>query len=193
MSLTPNYMDITDDLREKAFMRTTEVLRKLDEIRSSLELPPEQLPIVIETYGQAVQALLAEAAREDLAKRTKRVPLTLRSETPDGKPLKIQRGQFVEIIERPQYLAFQPEDLGIHGDRSLWMIHDLKVGDRSQFASNKRGPTPGTDFGPGGVLEHLRLETAQTAMNISIIVEYTGSDPQGAVFEATMVGTSLTY
>jgi broad specificity phosphatase PhoE len=41
-----------------------------------------------------------------------------------------------------------------------------------------------TEFGPGGLLEHLKLATLQTAMNFTLIVEYVGPEPEGEVFEA---------
>ena len=72
------------------------------------------------------------------------------------------------------------------------MVHDIKVGNRSQFAS-KRGPAAGTEFGPGGICEHLRLKTCQTAMDLSIIVEYVGPEADGEVFEATLVGTATEF
>ena len=183
---------ITEDQRDKALQRTTEILRQLDKVRRTLELPPEHLPIVIETYGQVVHALLAEADREALAKRTTRQPLTLRSETRDYEPMKIRPGKSFSIIVRPQSPSFRPEDLAILGDRSHWLVHDIKVGNRSQFAAN-RGPVPGTEFGSGGILEHMRLETLQNSMDLVLCVEYVGPDPEGAVFEATMVGTCLAF
>lgn len=62
----------------------------------------------------------------------------------------------------------------------------------SQFAA-KRGPAPGTEFGPGGLLEHMKLETLQTAMDFTIVVEYVGPEANGEVFEATVVGLSTEY
>jgi len=191
----PNVADVSDEVREKALKRAAEMLRKLDEVRRSLELPVEQLPIVIETYGKVVLALVAEAEREEMAKHTQRLPLTMRSETRDYEPFKIKSvqngGKLFEVVIRPQVTAFRPEDLAIHGDRSRWVVHDIKVGNRSQFVG-KRGPAPGAEFGPGGILEHMRLETVQTAMDLVLCVEYIGSEPEGEVFEATMVGTAFT-
>jgi hypothetical protein len=188
--MMPNVADVSDELRERALKRTAEMLRKLDEMRRSLELPVEHLPIVIETYGKVVAALVAEADREELAKRTIRLPITMRSETRDYEPMKIPPGKQAEIIVRPQTCAFRPEDFAIHGDRSRWMVHDIKIGGRSQFAGH-RGPALGGEFGPGGICEHLRLETLQTAMDLALVVEYVGPEAEGEVFEATIVGTSL--
>lgn len=190
MSKAPN-IDISDDLREKALKRTAALLGELNKIRCTLELPVDQLPIVIETYGNAIAALVAEAEREDLAKRTKRVPLMMRSENRDYQPMKILQTQMATVIVRPQTLAFRPEDIAIHGDRSRWRIHDIKVGCRSQTVGSLHLPFPGTEFGPGGVCASLRLETLQTAMDFALLVEYVGPEADGEVFEATVVGTTV--
>lgn len=195
----PNVVDVTDELRERALKRTSETLRKIDEVRRALELPVEQLPVVIDIYGKVVSALLAEEESRKLAERTQRLPMTLRSEDKDYQPLKVKPGKHPEfdrdyfnVVVRPQCVAFRAEDIAIHGDRSRWRVHDILVGNRSQFAG-KRGPALGTEFGPGGILEHLRLETAQTAMDIRLVVEYVGPEHDGEVFEATMVGTACEF
>jgi hypothetical protein len=185
---TPNDADVTDEIREKALLRTTDMLRKLKEIHKTLELPADQFPIVIETYGKIVNGLIAEAAREALAKRTSREPLTLRSENRDYQPMKVMPGKRFAVVCRPGPGSYRAEDFAIHGDRSHWMVHDVKVGNRSQFAGC-RGPALGTEFGPGGICEHLRLETCQMGMDLVMEVEYIGPEAEGAVFEATIVGT----
>jgi hypothetical protein len=186
----PNIVDVPEEMRESALKRTADVLRKVDEVRRSLEMPVEQLPIVIETYGKVVMSMLAEKQREELAARTSRMPLTMMSETRDYQPMKIARGKQVSVIARPQTCVFRPEDIAIHGDRSRWVVHDIMVGNRSQLAQ-KRGPAPGSEFGPGGILEHMRLESVKTAMDFTLIVEYVGPEAEGEVFEATVVGTAV--
>lgn len=190
--ITHNIVDVPEELREKALKRTAETLRKLDEVRKNLELPVEHLPIVIETYAKTVSSLIAEIERKDLAQRTKRLPLTMRSETHDYQPMKIAPGKTFDVVARPQCVAFRPEDIAIHGVRSHWIVHDILIGSRSQFAA-KRGPAPGTEFGPGGILEHMRLETLHTAMDFILVVEYIGPEPDGEVFEATVVGTTVDF
>jgi hypothetical protein len=185
-----NIADISDDLRERAIKHTAETLRKFNDVRRALELPVDHLPIVIDTYSKVVAALIAETEREELAKRTQRLPMTLRSHNRDYQPMKIAPGEAARVVGRAQAVQFRPEDIAIHGDRSRWMVHDIMVGNRSQFV-DRRGPAAGSEFGPGGILEHLRLDVAQTAMDITIIVEYVGPEPEGEVFEATMVGTAI--
>lgn len=187
-----NIADVSGEIRERALKRTSEMLQKIDEVRRALNLPVEQLPVVIEIYGQTVLALIAEHEREEIAKRTTRHPLTMRSENRDYLPMKVVPGKIFDVIARPMFLAFQPEDIAIHNDRARWRVHDILVGNVSQFAS-KRGPAAGTEFGPGGILEHLRLETARTAMDLVLRVEYIGPEPEGEVFEATIVGTAYKH
>jgi hypothetical protein len=192
-----NIADVSDDVRDKALKRTREMLAKIDEVRRGLELPVDQLPVVIDVFGKVVSALMAETQREDLAKRTQRLPITMRSEDKYSQPVKIKPGKDIDgryfnVVARPQIIAFRPEDIAIHGDRSRWVVHDIVVGNRSQFAA-KRGPAPGTEFGPGGILEHLRLETLQTAMDFTLMIEYVGPEADGEVFEATVVGTGVEY
>lgn len=185
-----NVADISEEMREKAFKRTAAMLQKFEELRRAAELPVDQLPIVIGIYNKSALALIAEADREDLAKRTKRLPLTIRSEDHERQPVKIKPGQTFRVVTRPQVLSFRPEDFSIQGNRSHWLVHDLLCGNRSQFASRPQ-PVPGTEFGPGGVLASMRLDTLQTAMDLVIEAEYIGPDSEGEVFEATIIGTAL--
>jgi hypothetical protein len=186
-------LDIPVEMRDRALKQTAEVLRKIDEVRRQLELPVEQLPIVIETYNKAVITLITEEEKKRIDALPERVdlrlPLTIRSETRDYKPMYCLPSMLVEVFARPHAHAFRPEDLAIHGNRSHWLVHDLKVGHRSQF-KNQRGPAPGTEFGPGGICEHLRLETCHPGMDLMLIVSYIGPEEAGEVFEATMVGVT---
>lgn len=185
-----NIADVPEELHEKALKRTADMLRKLEEIRHSLEMPADQLTIVIDTYNKAILTLIAEQEREERAKRTMRGPLTMQSRDSNGEPMKLAPGKKHEVVGRPQFIMFQPEDFAIHGDRSRWIVHDIMVGNRSQFVG-KRGPAHGTEFGPGGILEHMRLESVHTAMDFTLVVEYVGPEMDGEVFEATVVGTTL--
>ena len=189
---TINVANVSDELRDKALQHTATMLRKIDEVRRQLELPVEQLPVVIETYGKVVLALIAEEERKKLAERTSRLPMTMRSENRDREPMKILPTQKVDVIVRPQ-TVFRAENLAIHGDPSRWVVHDIKVGNQSQFAA-KHGPARGTEFGVGGILlEQMKLETCQTAMDFVIVVEYVGPVPEGEIFEATIVGKAINF
>lgn len=182
-------VDIPVEMRDRALKQTAEVLRKIDEVRRQLELPVEQLPIVIETYSKVVIALIAEEERKKLAEDVLRQPLTIQSETRDYKPMSVRPGELFDVLVRPQSYTFRPEDLAIDGDRSRWLVHDIKVGNRSQFR-NQRGPVPGTEFGPGGICTNLRLETCGVGMDLLLVVSYVGPEEEGEVFKATLVGVS---
>jgi hypothetical protein len=191
---THNIDDISEEMREKALKRTATMLQKFEELRRAAGLPVDQLPIVIDTYSKAALALIAEAEREDVERRTRRVPLTIRSERQEGHkvhPVKIKTGEKGSITTRPQVLSFRPEDFSIHGDPSRWLVHDILCGNRSQFAKSPQNGVPGTKFGPSGMLASMRLDTLQTAMDLVLVVEYIGPDPEGEVFEGTFIGTAL--
>lgn len=181
-----NIADVSEEMRDQALARAASTLKKIDEVRKKLELPIDQLPVLIDLYGKHVLALQAEAAREEAAKRMLRVPLTLRSAGPIAPEVK----QAVTL--QPTYAAFRVEDITIQGECEHWLVHDLKVGNRSQFLA-KMAPVPGTNFGPNGVLARLRLETCQTAMDFVMEVEYIGPSVIGAVFEASIVGTAFEH
>lgn len=183
----PTIQKITDEVRERAKKATIAKLRELDEIRKHLELPVEQLPMVREIYDQQAVFYALEDARATAEARMCRVPLTITSKNDLYQPIKVPPGRTAIVTTRPQWQAFRVEDIEIHGDRSRWKIHEIKVGNRSQLV-NHDVPASGTAFGPGGVLEKLRLETCQVGMDLSLMVEYVGPEPEGEVFEATLAG-----
>lgn len=92
----------------------------------------------------------------------------------------------VSVIARPQVCAFRVEELRIDNPE-LWMIHDVKIGNASQFV--QPGPIPAT------LLSSLDLsfQTLQTAMDLTIRAEYIGNDGAGAVFHGAAVGTSAAW
>lgn len=187
-----NIDDISEEMRDKALKRTALMLEKFEDLRRAAALPVDQLPMVIDIYGKVVFALIAEAQREELAKHTKRLPMTMQSQDREFKPMKVAPGKTFDVIVRPNFQAYRPEDFAIHSNRSHWLVHDIRIGNRQQFAG-KRAPTPGTEFGPGGVLEHMKLDTIQTAMDFVLEVEYVGPNPEGEVFECTVIGTAVEF
>lgn len=166
---------------------TTTTLTSLNKLRRSLRLPVGQLPLLIEMYDKFATTLTAEIARAENANRE---PLTMRSETRDYQPMKLAPGGQHTVTARPR-TSFRPEDFSIHGDRTRWRVHNILLGNRPQFAANQ-APVPGTEFGHGGVCEHLRLDRTQHMMDFALVVEYVGPEPDGEVFEATVVGTVTT-
>jgi hypothetical protein len=188
---TPAFPYIPEDLRKKSLASTLNILKELDAMRRKLKLPADQLPLVIEIYGQQAAGLVAEKTREDVAARTKRLPLRIRSETKDHQPMKIvPSDEAIMVSARPQWCGFQPEDLSINGDRTRWIVDDIRIGNRSQLLGHAI-PIPGAEFGPGGVCASLRLDTVQTAMDVQLWIRYIGPEAEGEVFEATFVGSAI--
>jgi hypothetical protein len=103
--------------------------------------------------------------------------------TSSSLPYKIKPNERLCISARPQRIAFRPEQIEIkNADR--WIVHDFKIGNRSQFSQG--GDIPG-DFFDGSA--SLMFETAQTAMDVTFDVTYIGPIVDGEQFVATITGT----
>ena len=99
-------------------------------------------------------------------------------------PVKVKPGQRMLIIARPQRVAFKPDQIIIeNGDR--WTVHDIRIGNRSQFSQS--GDIPGSVFAPGAS-PAISFETAQTAMDVAFDVTYQGPEQDGEQFRASVVG-----
>jgi hypothetical protein len=99
----------------------------------------------------------------------------------------------VRITARPLVRAFRPVRLMI-SQADQWLVHDILIGNRSQFM--QAGAIPGGMFDAtaGTAIDSfVSLEMAQTAMDIVLVVEYVGLDPDGAPFYATMIGDTEPY
>ncbi len=202
LPLLPSILD--DATRKVAFQRTADVLRELDKIRRTLELPLESFGQILEVYTSSAREVVLEKAqavleaerekeRAENEKRSIRAPMTLMSSDREYKPLRIKPGEVFSVIGRPQFCAYRVEEIEIDGDPSRWRVHDIKVGNMPQAQQQLRHPIPGERFRKGGIMSELRLATCQTAMEFVLAVEYVGPLPEGEVFEATLVGTAVTY
>lgn len=185
----------TDD-RELAYKRTQDAVSKLNAIRIKAELPPEMFSAIMELHlttitEVSVEKRIAEYARRDeqarldLEARTQRLPLKIVSGA------KITRGLKVPVIARPQWAAYLIDCIEIEGIPSHWNVHGIKVGNAFQDMQHQELPYSGDLFRKGGPMGDIKLETLQIAMDFSMIVEYVGPDPDGAVFEATAIGKAL--
>src|SRR5882724_9774620 len=76
-STVPLVLD--EDTRQVALKRTADVLRELDKIRRSLELPPEEFKYVLEVYASSAREAALEKERAEAAKNVRRMPMTLSS------------------------------------------------------------------------------------------------------------------
>lgn len=62
---------VTDDMRTQALVKTKEIVGKLDQLRKSLELPADQLPVVADAYGSVLMGLVDEAQQAEFDARTR--------------------------------------------------------------------------------------------------------------------------
>ena len=101
--------------------------------------------------------------------------------------------QSAQITGRPQAVAFQGNrflisNAGTAGGAADWIVNDLKIGNRSQFVQS--GDVPGDLFAVNAIDTFVRFETAQTAMDIVVVVTYIGLNESGCPFFAAMIGTA---
>ena len=101
--------------------------------------------------------------------------------------------QSAQITARPQRVAFRPErvfisNAGTDGGAADWVVNDIKIGNRSQFSQS--GDVPGDMFATNAIDGFVSFETAQTAMDVVLVVTYIGANEDGAPFFASIVGTA---
>lgn len=92
------------------------------------------------------------------------------------------------ITARPQNVAYRPERIIVGGTPSNWLIDDIKVGNRSQFA--QAGSMPAEAFAATSFDAYVSMETVQTAMDFVIQVTFTGTASAGEQFRAVVLGTA---
>lgn len=182
----------------RRFLERVDV-KALDEMRKSLDLPAEALGALIEIHAKK----LAESEQRPTKADREVLPLSTKE--------RIKPGQCAEITARPQRVAFRPERVFVSDScseykgpwwkrlwpwykapqlkgASDWVIHDIRIGNRSQFA--QAGSIPADMFRSGAIDSFVTFETAQTAMDVKFIVEYIGANPKGEVFYASVLGTA---
>jgi hypothetical protein len=101
--------------------------------------------------------------------------------------------QSAQITGRPQTLVFKIgrfviSNAGTAGGSADWIVNDIKIGNRSQFVQS--GDVPGDLFAVNAIDTFVRFETAQTAMDVVVVVTYIGLNESGAPFFGAMVGTA---
>lgn len=183
----------------KTFLEQIDV-KAIDTLRKSFELPPESLGTLIEIYSKK----LADASPQPT--RAQREVLPFSTNVP------IRPGQTAQITARPQRVAFRPERFYVSNaspeykgpwwkrlspwykaplcnGAADWIINDIQIGNRSQFA--QAGDVPGDMFSTNAIDSFVSFETAQTAMDIKLVVTYIGPARTGACFYGSMIGTSV--
>jgi hypothetical protein len=185
----------------RSFLQRVDV-KGLDELRKDFELPPEALGALIEIHAKK----LAESETTKLALCVSRQVLPISTGAVLVKP-----GQIAEIIARPQRVAFRPERVFVSDAASEykgpwwkrlspwytapqpkgasdWIIHDIVIGNRSQFSQT--GVIPADMFRSTAIDNFVSFETAQIAVDVKFVVEYIGPNHKGERFYASMIGTA---
>ena len=101
--------------------------------------------------------------------------------------------QSAQITGRPQVLVFKIgrfviSNAGTAGGSADWIVNDIKIGNRSQFVQS--GDVPGDLFAVNAIDTFVRFESAQTAMDVVVVVTYIGLNESGCPFFGAMVGTA---
>lgn len=186
----------------RTFLERVDV-KALDEMRKSFDLPAEALGALLEVHAKKFAEL--EAPKPSRA-------ATSREVLPLSSAVRVKHGQCAEITARPQRVAFRPERVFVSNScieykapwwkrlwpwykapqlngASDWLIHDIKIGNRSQFS--QAGSIPADMFLSTAIDSFVTFEVAQTAMDIKVIVEYIGAHPEGQCFYGSMIGTAV--
>ena len=140
---------------------------------------PSSLPAPFPPRAALVDARLPDRADREILPMSTGVP--------------ILPTQSAQITGRPQRLAFVPcrfviSNAGTSGGAADWIVNDIKIGNRSQFSQS--GDVPGDMFATNAIDTFVRFETAQTAMDVVVVVTYIGLNESGVPFFGAMVGTA---
>ena len=103
----------------------------------------------------------------------------------------IQPNHSASITARPQRVAFRPERVFIseNGDGAAnWLVNDILIGNRSQFS--QAGQIPGDIFATTAIDSFVSFETAQTAMDVVMVITYVGPTSDGQPFYGAIIGTA---
>ena len=139
--------------------------------------PPEAFPFP--ARGAVVAAPMPTQANRDILPMSTGVP--------------ILPTQSAQITGRPQVLVFKIgrfliSNAGTAGGAADWIVNDIKIGNRSQFVQS--GDVPGDLFATNAIDTFVRFESAQTAMDVVVVVTYIGLNESGAPFFGAMIGTA---
>jgi len=142
-------------------------------------MPPMMPPDAFPARAAVVDAPLPTQANRDILPMSTGVP--------------ILPTQSAQITGRPQCLVyrctrFMISNAGTAGGAADWIVNDIKIGNRSQFVQS--GDVPGDLFASNAIDTFVRFESAQTAMDVVVVVTYIGLNESGCPFFGAMVGTA---
>jgi hypothetical protein len=161
--------------------------------------PPDDYPYPAQVYPVSVGAYPAQAyaapsyatsgygggpALVDRQAPTRTDRITL----PMSSGVNIFPNTSAQITSRPQAAAFRPERIIIGNRPNEWIINDVKVGNRSQFAQS--GDVPGEMFAATTIDGYVSMETVQTAMDFVMVVTFIGDSQEGSPFVCGVLGTA---
>lgn len=200
--------EVTDDDRQFGLTKTADVFKKISELCKEINIPLDHIPVVYRAYErfehEASSARLtkmhnaqaiANLAREALPIRSRKGNYcakhmnALGAEVRDLPNDRCPPGVVVNVNATAQRAAYHIDQLQITGHPEHWRVHDISIGNRSQFVQASGGVN-GIAFGPHGILRDVKLEPMFGAMDLIMLVEYIGPNPEGMPFEAGALGTS---
>ncbi len=171
-------MEITDAQRDAAIKATTELLvaidiKRVDELRQRLKLPPECLGFVAEIYAAILAAPHGEY-RELL-------PMTS-----EGKL--VNPNDRVTILGKPK-IPFRPERLYVSGASTEagtadWIVNDVRMDGKTVFL--QPGDIPGDMFAASAIDSFVAWGECSKGMEID--VTYIGKNPDGCAFYGSFIG-----
>jgi hypothetical protein len=140
---------------------------------------PNGLPFPFPPRAAVVDAPMPTQANRDILPMSTGVP--------------ILPTQSAQITGRPQTLVFKIgrfviSNAGTAGGAADWICNDIKIGNRSQFVQS--GDVPGDLFATNAIDTFVRFDSAQTAMDVVVVVTYIGLNESGCPFFGAMVGTA---
>src|SRR5882672_730465 len=91
---------VDDDVRAAALKRTAEVVREVEKIRRSTELPVEMFPYVLEVFRASARELLFQKQEEARVARLGRHPMTMTSKVGHRDHRRILPGEIFDVVER---------------------------------------------------------------------------------------------
>jgi hypothetical protein len=103
----------------------------------------------------------------------------------------IPPGVTTQITVRPQQGAIRPRRLIIGGNTDRWVVHDIRIGGRTQLS--QAGALPGDLFSSTSIDAFLSMSVVQVTMDFTIIVSYVGRDPGGEPFFGALLCEEVEY
>lgn len=165
-------------------------------------LPKPGTPEMAQVLAERFAELHVVAHAHELAKARAAVPMP-----PTAPPVRVGReiiplssggkllkkkGKAAQMTARVNGPSFKPERFFISGSETPggaadWLIHDISIAGRSQFA--QAGDVPGDVFAANSVDCRIDLDVAQTGTDVVVVASYIGPNKKGAAFFGSIIGS----